>query len=52
MRNEDLLRQAYLDAQKSHQRSEEVQRSLRSETDWNGWRVQGYEPRPLRVQPR
>jgi hypothetical protein len=46
MRNEDLLRQAHLDAQKAHERPRDIQQSLRVETDWNGWRLQGYEPRP------
>lgn len=45
MQNDELLRQAYLDAEKVRQFSEQYQSALRRETDWNGYRLNGYQPR-------
>lgn len=46
MRNEDLLRQAFTDAQRVRELSNPTREFLNQETDWNGSRMRGYEPRP------
>lgn len=45
MRNEDLLRQASLDAERVKRLSVQARENLNRETDWQGSRLRGYEPR-------
>lgn len=52
MRNDDLLRQAYLDAQRIRQLPDATQQSLRRETDWSDARLRGYQPRPAVLEVR
>lgn len=46
MRNDDLLRQAHLDAERIRSLPQTDRDHLNRETDWNGRRMSGYEPRP------
>jgi hypothetical protein len=46
MRNEDLLQQASSDAQRVRDLPSPAREFLNRETDWNGSRMRGYEPRP------
>jgi len=43
MRDELFLRQAKQDAEKIRKLPESEQRRLHRETDWSGYRMQGYE---------
>lgn len=51
MRNDDLLRQAHLDAQRIRELSQNQREYLNRETDWSGSRMNGYEPRPSNGVP-
>jgi hypothetical protein len=43
MRDDAFIRQARQDAEKLGKRSEETRQRLNAETDWNGFRMRGYE---------